>query len=161
MAGIIKTRYNLICKFCNKPFVGKNFNTRFCRQLCSQHYRVRQNPALEALRHRKYDLKSKYKITLEDYNLMLEIQNYKCANPGCKVKFNSGIGTKPCLDHDHHCCKGESTCGKCLRSILCESCNHGIGKFKDDIEKLKGAIDYLEIHKNLLTKTKESDTVKE
>lgn len=30
---------------------------------------------------------------------------------------------KPHMDHDHGCCTGNYSCGKCLRGILCGSCN--------------------------------------
>jgi hypothetical protein len=40
------------------------------------------------------------------------------------------------VDHDH-------ITGK-VRGLLCNDCNLGIGHFKDNIEKLKLAIKYLE-----------------
>ncbi|MDX9924434.1 MAG: endonuclease VII domain-containing protein [Ignavibacteriaceae bacterium] len=43
-------------------------------------------------------------------------------------------------DHDHITGKG--------REWLCDSCNTGLGRFKDDIELLKKAITYLEKHKH-------------
>ena len=47
-----------------------------------------------------------------------------------------GADDRLCIDHDH------ST--KAVRGILCLSCNLGLGSFKDDPEKLKMAIKYLE-----------------
>jgi hypothetical protein len=33
-------------------------------------------------------------------------------------------GLRPfCVDHDHTCCPGEYTCGKCVRGLLCDDCN--------------------------------------
>lgn len=48
------------------------------------------------------------------------------------------------IDHDHSCCPGKTSCGKCVRGVLCQGCNRGIGQFNDDIEALKNAIKYLE-----------------
>lgn len=73
-----------------------------------------------------------YKISKKDYNNMLKIQNNKC--PVCKIDF---IFIKViCVDHDHKNNK--------VRSLLCYSCNIGLGHFKDNIIILKNAIKYLE-----------------
>jgi recombination endonuclease VII len=48
------------------------------------------------------------------------------------------------IDHDHKCCSGPHSCGKCVRGVLCQHCNQGLGNFKDDPEILKRAIAYLE-----------------
>jgi len=55
-----------------------------------------------------------------------------CGNPGGKKRL--------CVDHDH-------VTGK-IRGILCDNCNVGIGRLKDDIGLLYRAIDYLEEYKN-------------
>jgi hypothetical protein len=46
-----------------------------------------------------------------------------------------GLAT-PHIDHDH-------VTGR-VRGILCPSCNIGLGRFKDDVSRLKSGIAYLE-----------------
>jgi hypothetical protein len=47
-------------------------------------------------------------------------------------------------DHDHSCCAGPTSCGKCVRGLLCRSCNRDVlGHLKDSVEALQRAIDYL------------------
>jgi hypothetical protein len=78
-------------------------------------------------------LLSVYKISLEDYNNLLIEQNFSCVI--CKEhmsKFKKNLS----VDHDHKTGK--------VRGLLCEHCNHGLGKFKDDTNILKEAIKYLE-----------------
>ena len=47
------------------------------------------------------------------------------------------------VDHDHACCPGERSCGKCIRSILCARCNKILGLAIDDPNVLRAAADYL------------------
>ena len=55
--------------------------------------------------------------------------------PICKKKTIPGITSKVVLDHNH--ITGEP------RAWICDSCNTGLGRFKDDINLLQRAIDYL------------------
>jgi len=48
------------------------------------------------------------------------------------------------IDHDHACCSGNQSCGKCVRGLLCSSCNRALGLFGDDPSVLQAAITYLE-----------------
>lgn len=48
------------------------------------------------------------------------------------------------IDHDHRCCPGKTSCGKCVRGLLCSRCNPSIGKFYDDSALLRRAADYID-----------------
>lgn len=40
----------------------------------------------------------------------------------CAAEFDEH--TRPAIDHNHRCCAGrESTCGECIRGLLCNRCN--------------------------------------
>lgn len=79
-------------------------------------------------RHKKYDLKRFYGMSLEQFENMKKAQNNKCLIC-CKV-FKS-----PHVDHCH-------VTGK-IRGLLCNLCNVGLGAFKDNLVSLQNAINYL------------------
>lgn len=85
---------------------------------------------------RSSKLKTKYSIDLETFNDMLKSQNNKCAI--CNTEFWDARYT--CVDHNH-------TTGK-VRAILCHNCNTGIGHFKESIQRLRAAIEYISHHEN-------------
>lgn len=38
---------------------------------------------------------------------------------------------------------GKTTCGKCVRGMLCRFCNHALGNVKDNPETLRRMLHYL------------------
>lgn len=88
-------------------------------------------------------LKKKYGITLEDYRILFRLQNGKCQI--CEKQDLTDIdGDKKwgnlCVDHCHK--TGNA------RGLLCNSCNIGLGLFKDNTELLLKAINYLNNNKD-------------
>ena len=64
---------------------------------------------------------------------------------GCAICGGlNATGRALAVDHDHSCCPGEKSCGACVRGLLCDNCNHALGKLKDRVELLRKAISYLE-----------------
>lgn len=94
---------------------------------------------LNPRRKKDLDLRYKFNITIEQFDAMMEAQGGTCAICG-GVNAN---GRALSVDHDHACCPGKESCGSCVRSLLCGDCNMGLGKFRDDPELLRAAIDYL------------------
>ena len=80
-----------------------------------------------------------YGITLEQWDAMLIAQSGRC-------KICVRPMRKPHTDHDHSCCPGRGSCGKCVRGLLCWECNTMIGNAHDDVTILQSAIDYLVEH---------------
>jgi hypothetical protein len=81
---------------------------------------------------------SKHGLSVNDISTMLDGQDGRCAI--CKRVFRDET---PCIDHDHRCCPGRKSCGKCVRGLLCSNCNSGIGMLGDSIDTLSCAIAYL------------------
>lgn len=94
-------------------------------------------------RHEK--LLANFGLTPEQYAARLTAQGGACAICG---KAAAAADEPLSVDHDHACCptKGKS-CGKCLRDLLCQWCNRGIGMLLDDPLLLRNAAAYLEHHR--------------
>lgn len=87
----------------------------------------------QRIRHRN----TKHHMTSEWYDTKMLEQDNRCAV--CRKIFEK----TPHIDHDHSCCKPTRSCEKCRRGLLCDDCNLGLGRFKDSIEVLNNAIQYL------------------
>lgn len=83
---------------------------------------------------RRAHLKTKFNITLEEYNELLEKQNGVCAI--CGGEEMNRKNKVLAVDHCHET--------NIIRGLLCGHCNIGIGNLKDDVKLLKKAIKYLE-----------------
>lgn len=94
--------------------------------------------------HAARNLKRKSGMTEHDYRKLLAAQGGKCAicgdtNPGGRWKHRGRFH----VDHDHACCPGKSSCGRCVRGLLCGACNVGLGAFRDNQDALMTAVAYL------------------
>ena len=121
----MKSGYSNLCKECNKKRVVIH---------------NRENPDILKKRSRRRLLKGNYNITLDMYEKLLKSQNYSCAI--CK-RHESMFLKSLHIDHDHSCCNGKKSCGKCIRGLLCQNCNAALGNFKDSKKNLRDAIIYL------------------
>lgn len=84
--------------------------------------------------------KHRYGITGQEYTRLLAAQGERCAI--CRTA-DPGAGQTWNVDHDHGCCPGERSCGRCVRGLLCKRCNTGVGMFRDDPDRLAAAAAYL------------------
>lgn len=105
-----------------------------------------------------YQLKKAYKISLQDYNLILSNQGGGC---GCCGSLDSKTPKKHfkkthnyfVVDHCHKTGK--------VRGLLCFNCNTAIGKLGDCVEGVRQAISYLEKHENGIDKENLTDYTEE
>lgn len=47
------------------------------------------------------------------------------------------------IDHDHSCCPGSRSCGKCVRGVLCANHNLLLGKFEKMSQHLVWIVSYI------------------
>lgn len=84
-------------------------------------------------------------ISSERYEELLRIQDGVCAicrQPETRKHKSNRVWSLG-IDHDHNCCPGRFGCAKCVRGLLCDNCNQAIGRFKENIQVLQNAVDYL------------------
>jgi len=85
----------------------------------------KQNENIQPEDRRRRHLKRLYGLSPEQYDEMLAKQDGKCAlclRPQDKKHFS--------VDHDHRCCQGKKSCGKCVRGILCQPCNRRVASLE-------------------------------
>lgn len=112
---------------------GRNAYCRSCRSAWAREHR-RANPTYD---HRRR-LLSRYGITEQQYEAMLEAQGRRCAI--CRTDQPGGNGGRTFhVDHDHET--------GAVRALLCSGCNSGLARFGDDPALLRAAAAYLEVHR--------------
>ncbi len=113
----IKCKFSSNCKTCKrKQYDKRKKNNKFATQM---HFA------------------KKLGISLDKLNIAFENQNGCCAI--CKqpetTTHQNGTLRNLAIDHDHE--TGE------FRGLLCSKCNIALGGFKDDLNLLKSAVEYL------------------
>ena len=125
------------CKECRNHKIRE----RYARDLEFKDYRRKkkryykeQNPKVSKNR----EIKNNFGITLNDYDAILQKQDFGCAI--CKKNNPGRVGSNYfSVDHCH-------VTGK-IRGLLCQNCNLALGLADDDPKILIGAIGYLSQHR--------------
>jgi hypothetical protein len=86
------------------------------------------------------ELPVRYGITFDQFELLFATQGSVCAI--CGTDAPGGKWQQWAIDHDHGCCSKTPACGRCVRGILCNNCNMGIGYFADSADRLTKAATY-------------------
>ncbi len=82
----------------------------------------------------------RYGLAPGDYSFLLLTQGGRCSICGDTPTFKHPL----VIDHDHACCRGKSSCGTCVRGLLCRRCNWALGNARDSTYILRCAVKYLE-----------------
>lgn len=108
---------------------GSNGTRKKRCSVCHHAHRVKQEPDYMDRKVTEHRLRQ-YDLTQEQYTVMYDHQKGVCWI--CKHVPSS---KQLHIDHDHRTGK--------VRGLLCYRCNVGLGFFKDDIDRLEDAIQYL------------------
>jgi hypothetical protein len=75
-----------------------------------------------------------YGISAAQYQALLEAQGGRCYL--CRRRSSQRLA----VDHDHACCPGKVSCGKCVRGLLCapeRGCNLGLVGYVESVTKTR------------------------
>lgn len=129
--AIVALREARQCDYCGTAMPAeKRLGSRFCSEACKkavQDARWREQ-------HPHYNRMYLYGLGAAEYEAMLLEQNNACAI--CETEEWGGKHGVPHVDHCHDTKK--------VRGLLCDSCNAGLGRFKDRADVLRRAAAYLE-----------------
>jgi len=120
------------CSGCNQyrllKFFGKDASRYYSR--CKPCFRKQQRASTVA---------RKYSLPPETYAAIKHLQGGRCAI----CQFATGASKALAVDHDHKCCPPGQSCGKCVRGLLCSTCNQMLGFSRDNPALFERAIEYL------------------
>lgn len=131
------------CKDCSTALIGSKACYRpegYLRTRCAACFGLYKNKSNREFRkknrswQRISNLKHQAKISLEDYNKILEFQNGVCAV--CKKKCITGKNLS--VDHNHKT--------GLIRGLLCSKCNKALGLLHESEELVLNLIDYMKYY---------------
>ena len=124
------------CKLCTKKsrgeYLSKNrlrINERSKAWRLKNPDKVKKYQSQGFLARKFAAIKRNYGVSRDQYIDMLEKQDGRCII--CDTR-----SSKMCIDHCHNTGK--------VRGLLCDKCNRGLGFFKENVEVLRRAADFLE-----------------
>lgn len=128
------------CQWCSQDFeLGvDNKLHKYCSIGCRQKWHSSKflTSKRDPLKTKDYQLRTKYGISLDQYNSMLCSQDFKCAI--CSTSEPQGYNWH--VDHCHNTGK--------VRGILCCNCNQALGLLKENTHSLEKMIGYIKQHSN-------------
>ena len=92
-------------------------------------------------RSKIHSLRTKYGLSMKDYEEMLAAQNGTCMICEKPETAKDSYGGIKMLAVDHEHSTGQ------IRGLLCSNCNRGLGFFQDDPDLLELAANYLGFYK--------------
>ena len=124
------------CRFCMsaKHVAWRKENRDRVAATQRQNYSRHSTPE----RRRRNHLWSTHRITLEGFDDLYVAQDGRCA-----ICWKEQERRQLAVDHDHACCSGRRSCGACIRGLLCDNCNRGLGMFADNPDLLRAAVRYI------------------
>lgn len=105
------------CVVCGVDFTpGRRADQRHCSLTCRQAEQKQRSRLRE------------FNMTAAEFDALFARQGGCCAICGIP---ESAMRRRLAIDHDHGCCAEDGvSCGRCVRGLLCETCNRTLGKYE-------------------------------
>jgi len=136
-----------VCSICGPVRVrvrgggkGSTCYTLIRRQRERQRRRRGSRPRTSPSDSRDAKLRKQYNITETDYDALLASQGGGCFICGALPTPKRRLA----VDHDHACCPGKTSCGMCVRGLLCTKCNLLLGRIADDEHRIRSMARYFD-----------------
>lgn len=166
-----------ICGYCQEPYLTAQGGSKYCCAQHGQEAHAARNRRVKARHRCPLDgvahhLENRWSLCASHmaevvtvYPLLLKhhvplifvkrlLEDPTCQNPACDTLLlvvhygHNGKARAPLVvDHDHACCAGGTSCGECVRGLLCFRCNNALGYALDSSDILKGAARYLDTYR--------------
>jgi recombination endonuclease VII len=143
--GCLQREYSARPKPC-KPITACPHVDRkhYGKGLCSACWK-KQNPKSQT-HSKRWREAYKEKFGMAAYSAYIRARNlwnnYRLSPESFQIKWEDQSGLCPCgrsfaewkpqIDHNHGCCPGVKSCGKCVRGLLCYRCNTVLGLLEED-----------------------------
>lgn len=134
---MVVTKVRLTCVDCEAEGLPLTRKATRPGPRCATHKRLAKQRGSEA-RWAAHILDT-YNLTKEMYEALYEAQGGRCA----LCQRATGKTRRLSVDHNHKCCPGRKSCGRCVRGLLCRPCNTLLGRARDAIEFFARCIEYL------------------
>ena len=163
-----------MCKQCEAPLVGMSAKAVYCSRTCRDVWarRKRLGQVLDGpvpcgscgvdvsmrpggSKFCSTRCKNAFHNAKQDHRLRYygiageDVARLASEHGGCAVC--GSVAADWVIDHDHTCCPGRNTCGKCVRGILCRGCNAALGMLGDDPNRMLAAAAYVLSTRDVIT----------
>lgn len=121
------------CKACSAAYIREYY--------AKNPDKAASNRSKQAIRDSGKNARIRHRISIFEHDEMLKKYDGMCWS--CQVRPGTSV------DHDHSCCPGRFSCGRCVRGILCHQCNTALGLLGDSQETIKKLLEYARLVKRL------------
>lgn len=138
--------YPVACVDCRGLFIARSGVAKWCPicRVARDKHKAREFKVKSPAKARRSQLAAQLRrhgLTIDGFDALLAEQGGVCAICGTD---DPAPKSRLCVDHDHSCCPGAHSCGRCIRGLLCDTCNRTIAI--DNLARLRAAVSYLESH---------------